>query len=85
MTVKAVIALKRIAETEPKLYAYIAPATPAMNELIPNAAIFVRATLMPTAAAARSLERTASMRCPRPLRRRFATNRQATIVTERIP
>ena len=46
---------------------------PAMNELIPNAASLTLRTLMPAAAAARSFERTASIRWPRFERRRFAT------------
>ena len=48
---------------------------PAMNELIPNAASLTLRTLIPAAAAARSFERTASIRCPNVERRRFATYR----------
>jgi hypothetical protein len=44
-----------------------------MNELIPNAASLTLRTLIPAAAAARSFERTASIRCPSAERRRFAT------------
>ena len=46
-----------------------------MNELIPNAASLTLRTLIPAAAAARSFERTASIRCPSVERRRFATYR----------
>src|SRR3954447_23283989 len=52
-----------------------------MNDEIPHAANFVLRTLIPAAAAARSLERTASMRRPSPLRRRLATSRQSAITT----
>src|SRR5262249_39349273 len=45
------------------------------------AANFTYATLIPTAAAARSLERTASIHRPSWLRRRFATSRQRRTAT----
>jgi hypothetical protein len=65
-----VTASNRSALTEPKLYAYSTPATPAMNAAIPKAASFTVRGLMAAAAAARSLERTASIRCPSWPRRR---------------
>ena len=46
-----------------------------MKEAIPNAASLTLRTLIPAAAAARSFERTASIRCPRSERRRFATSK----------
>ena len=45
-----------------------------MNELIAKAASLTLRTFMPAAAAARSFDRTASIRCPSVERRRFATN-----------
>ena len=51
-----------LADTDPKLYAYRTPATPAMNELIVKPAVFARRTSTPIDAAARSLDRTATMR-----------------------
>ena len=50
--------------TERKLYAYRTPATPAMNAAMVNAASFTARGLTAAAAAARSLERTASIRWP---------------------
>ena len=47
---------------------------PATKAAMPNPASFVLRTLMPAAAAARSFERTASIRCPRLDRRTLATS-----------
>ena len=53
------------------LKASITPPAPAIAALMPNASSFVRATLMPAAAAARSLARTERKRRPSPERRRL--------------
>ena len=54
---------------------------PATNAAIPKPASFVLLTLIPEAAAARSFERTASIRCPR-LERTLATRRARRIVAD---
>ena len=54
------------------LKASITPPVPAIAALMPNASSLVRATLMPAAAAARSLARTERKRRPSPERRRLA-------------
>ena len=51
---------------------------PAMNAAMPKPASFVLRTLIPAAAAARSFERTASIRWPRLARRTLATSRQSS-------
>ena len=58
-----------------------------MNELIPKANNFVEAVLMAMPAAARSLERTANILRPVPLRRRLATMSamSATTTVTRMP
>ena len=56
--------------TEPKLYAYRHPATPAMAAEIMNAYSLTVRGLIDAAAAARSLERTASICWPSLPRRR---------------
>ena len=53
---------------------------PAMKAAMPKPASFVFRTLIPAAAAARSLERTASMRWPRLERRTFATSSASSTV-----
>ena len=62
-------ASNRSALTEPKLYAYSTPATPAMTAAMVNAYSFTVRGLIAAAAAARSLERTASIRWPSAPRR----------------
>ena len=57
------------------------PARPATNELIPNASSFVPAVPMATPAAARSFDRTASIRRPVVLRRTLATSSASTATT----
>ena len=54
-----------------------------MAELIPKAISFTLLTEMPAPAAARSLARTASICCPRLVRRRLATNRPTTLMMTR--
>jgi hypothetical protein len=65
----AVTTSNESALTDRKLYAYSTPATPAMNAAMVNAASFTVRGLTAAAAAARSLERTASIRWPRRPRR----------------
>ena len=55
-----------------------APPSPATNALIPNATSFERATLMPSVAAAGSLERMASSSRPVVDRLRLRTTRATT-------
>ena len=60
---------------------------PAMNDEMPKPTSLVPRTSIPAAAAARSFERTASMRWPRSLRRRFATTmpRATAVMTQTKP
>src|SRR5579875_932222 len=67
--------------TVSKLYAYSAPHIPAISALTMNAVSLTRRTSMPAAEAARSLDRTASIRWPIAPRRRAATSRQSRIST----
>ena len=69
--------------TEPKLYPDSAPPRPATKAATPNASILVPDTLMPTAAAARSFDRTASIWRPVTDRRRLTTTRPSTTTTIR--
>ena len=59
------------------------PPRPAMNAAMANAAIFVPTTLIPAAAAERSLARTANMALPSALRRSNATASATPISTTR--
>ena len=71
------------AVTEPKLYPDSAPPSPATKAASPNASILVPATLTPTAAAARSLDRTASIWRPVTERRTLTTISASTSTTIR--
>src|SRR5580692_7557133 len=64
--------------TEPKSYAYSTPATPAMNAAIVNAYNLTVRGLIAAADAARSLDRTASIRWPSLPRRMKPTMTQSS-------
>src|ERR1700733_11723744 len=77
----AVNTSNRSALTEPKLYAYSQAARPAIPALTPNAISLTMRGSIAAAAAARSFERTASIRRPRSPRLIHATVKHAATVT----